>query len=188
MTPVIRISDAAFSSLKHIATWLDADTPAQTIDKLVRNEMERLGLERDSEKRSEVENGKGDGVLIFEKAPGLSFTRILSASIDRKKLTKTNWAGLLLGVIQKVHAKGIEGERLVRELHVPAKVGRYEDEGYKFHSALDISIQGQSASDAWKEIDRLAEKHCIRVELEFQWRNNDKAEHPNCIGKIQAGG
>ena len=186
--PVIRISDAAFSSLKHIATWLDADTPAQTINKLVNNEMERLGLERDSEKESGIGGGLEDGVLIFEKAPGLSFTRILSASIDRQKLTKTNWGELLLEVIHKVHAKGLEGERLVRELHVPAKIGRYEDEGYKFHSTLDISVQGQSASDAWKEIDRLTKKHDIRVELEFQWRDNDKAEHPNRIGKMQAGG
>ena len=184
MMPVIRISDAAFSNLKHIATWLDADTPAQTIDQLVRNEMERLGLERDSDAESGID---GDGVLTFEKTPGLSFTRILSASIDQRKLAKTNWAGLLLEVIHKVHAKGIEGERLVRELHVPAKVGRYEDEGYKFHPTLDISVQGQSAADAWKEIDRLAEKHGILVKLEFQWRDNEKAEHPNRIGKMQAG-
>ena len=184
MMPVIRINDAAFSSLKLIAKWLEIDTPAQTIDKLVTNEMERLGLERDSEK----ESGMEDGILIFEKAPGLSFTRILSASINRQKLIKTNWAGLLLEVIHKIHAKGLEGKRLVRELNVPAKIGRYEDEGYKFHSSLDISVQGQSASDAWKEIDRLAEKHGIQVELEFQWRDNDKAEHPNRIGKMKAGG
>lgn len=183
MMPVIRISDAAFSDLKHIATWLDARTPAETIDQLVRNEMDRLGLERDSEAELEME----DGLLIFQKAPPLTFTRILSASIDHRKLTKINWAGLLLEVIHKVHASGIEGERLVRELHVPAKVGRYEDEGYKFHPTLDISVQGQSASDAWKEVDRLAEKHGIPVELEFQWRDNEKAEHPNRIGKIQAG-
>lgn len=186
--PVVRISDAAFSSLKNIATWLDVDTPAQTIDRLVHNEMERLGLERDSEEGSGFKDGKGDDALIFEKAPGLSFTRILSATIDRQKLTKTNWARLLLEVIHKVHAKGIEGERFVRELHVPAKTGRYEGEGYKYYPTLDISVQGQSASDAWKEIDRLAEKHGIRVELEFQWRNNDKAEHPNRIGRLQAGG
>lgn len=183
MMPVIRISDAAFSNLKHIATWLDADTPAQTIDQLVRNEMERLGLERDSEAELEM----ADGLLTFEKAPPLTFTRILSASIDSRELTKTNWAGLLLEVIHKVHATGIEGDDLVRELYVPAKVGRYEDEGYKFHPTLGISVQGQSASDAWKEIDRLAKKHGILVKLEFQWRDNEKAEHPNRIGKMQAG-
>jgi hypothetical protein len=187
MMPVIRISDAAFSGLKHIATWLDADTPAQTIDKLVHNEMERLGLERDSENESGFGTKKENGVLIFEKAPGLSFTRILSASVDHQKLTNANWAGLLLEAIHRVREKGFEGEQLVRELQVPAKPGRYEDGGYKFHSTLNISVQGQSASDAWKEIHRLAEKHGIRVEVEFQWRENNKAEHPNRIGRIIAG-
>ncbi len=185
MMPVIRISDAAFTNLKHIATWLEADTPSQTIDRLVQNEMERLGLERDGE--SEAENGAGEDILIFEKAPGLSFTRILSAAIDNGPPIKTNWAGLLLEVVRKVHAKGITKERLIRELQVPAKVSKYEQHGFKYYPSLGISIQGQSASDVWKEVDRLAKKHGIPVDLEFQWRDNEKAQHPNRTARIRAG-
>ena len=35
MMPVIRLSDATFSELKAIATWLSAKTPSETIDRLV---------------------------------------------------------------------------------------------------------------------------------------------------------
>ncbi len=186
MMPVIRISDAAFADLKNISTWLEVDTPTKTIDQLVRNEMERLGLERDIETESNKAGGIDDA-LVFLETPGLTFTRILSASIGGREVVKPNWSWLLFLVVQKVHAKGIEGERLVRELHVPAKVGLYGEEGYTFDPALGISIQGQSASSAWKEIERLADIHGILVEVEFQWRDNEKAEHPNRIGRMKAG-
>jgi hypothetical protein len=65
---------------------------------------------------------------------------------------------MLLTMLAQLKAKGFDGEKLVRELQVPAKAERYEEEGFKYHSDLGISVQGQSASDAWKEIDRLAKK------------------------------
>ncbi len=93
--PVILVSDAAFANLKHIATWLEADTPAQTIDLLVANEMERLGLERDSEADRELVSRNGENILVFENenTPGLSFTRVLSASIGGRGLERNSAAG-----------------------------------------------------------------------------------------------
>lgn len=57
---------------------------------------------------------------------------------------------------------------------------RFEDEGFKYHPDLRVSIQGQSASDAWKEVDRLAKKWRIPVTVEFWWRQNSKALYPGC--------
>ena len=185
--PVIRVSAAAFANLKHIATWLEADTPAQAVDLLVTNEMERLGLERDSEVDHKVVSQNGENILTFEKTPGLSFTRVLNASVNGRGLAKSNWAVLLMEMIQSVHAKGISGNHLVQELNIPAKVGSYEHEGFKHNPAIDLSVQGQSAADAWREIQRLAEKHDTPVEIKFQWKDNKKAEHPGRIGKLQAG-
>lgn len=184
--PVIRISDSTFASLKHIATWTNVDTPSQTVNQLVREKMEQLGLENDGPTNSESTIKTDDGVLIFEKAPGLSFTRVLSASVDKSEMARTNWAGILLKIIQKIHTNGLVGERLVQELQIPAKIGDHDQNGYNYHPDLGVSFQGQSAPDAWREIDRLAEKHSIQVEVVFQWRDNEKAQHPNRIGKIQA--
>ncbi len=187
MMPVIRLNDATFADLKVIATWLDTDTPAETFSALVREKMDALGLERDVEDEASESVIDTDGDLAFDKAPGLTFTRILSARVNHDKAAKVNWAGLLVSVIGAVKAKGISGEKLVTELQVPAKAEAYTDEGYKFYADLGISVQGQSAQDAWKEVSRLAAKFSIPVEVRFQWRENLKAQHPGKIGLIRAG-
>ena len=63
----------------------------------------------------------------------------------------------------------------------------YEKEGFKYHPALGISVQGQSAQDCWKEVDRLARKWRIPVTVEFRWRQNPKAQHPGKTGVLQSG-
>lgn len=187
MMPVIRISDATFVDLKSIATWQGTETPSKTIENLVREKMDALDLERDvGDEQAEVVASEGEAT-VFERAPGLSFTRILSARIDGKSLDRPNWAGLLLEMVKRVKAKGISSDRLTNEMQVPAKSEAYEEEGYKFHPEIGISIQGQSAPDAWKEVSRLSDKHRIPVEVEFQWRDNDKAQYPGRVGIIRAG-
>lgn len=185
MMPVIRLNDATFIDLKTLSTWIGTKTPAETIDAIVREKMEALDLERDIDDRIHTEDNP-EGDLVFKKAPGLFFTRILSASVNKEKPEKMNWAGLLMKVIGQVKAKGLSGEKLVNELQVPAKATGYTMDGYKFHPDLGISIQGQSAPDAWKEVSRLATKYRIPVEVRFQWRDNQKAQHPGKIGVIRA--
>lgn len=183
MMPVVRISDATFSDLKSISKWLETDTPSQTIDQLVQEMMDKLGLERDVGDGQESEAD----VLRFEKVPGLSFTRLISAKVDGKPVRKPNWAKLLLDTVVAVKERGRSGKDLVRELKIPARPVVYEMEGYKFDRTLGISIQGQSAADAWKEIDRLAKKWRVPVEIEFQWRDNPKAQHPGRTGTLRTG-
>lgn len=184
--PVVRINDATFVDLKLVSTWLGTNTPSDTIDTLVREKMEALDLERDVEEGvNTVQNSSAP--LAFEKPPGLSFTRVIEASIGGERYTKVNWARLLFKMIEIVKDKGVEGDDLVRELQVPTRADEYIEEGYKYHSNLGISVQGQSAQDAWREVSRLAEKYRIPVEVQFQWRENKKAQHPGEVGAIRAG-
>ena len=187
MMPVIRISDATFVDLKSIATWLGADTPSKTIERLVREKMDSLDLERDAgEEVTEVASSE-EGPFYFERTPGLTFTRILSATMNGQPLDKPKWAGLLIEMAKRVKAKGFASDQLATELQIPTKRNAYEEEGYRFYPELGLSIQGQSAQDAWREISRLADKHRIPVEIEFQWRDNEKAQHPGRVGIIRAG-
>lgn len=193
MMPVVRVNDATFVDLKSVATWLGTETPSLTIDRLVREKMEQLGLERDDAPEGlvapEVMNTTSDnGTMEFRSAPGLSFTRMLDASVRGQALAKANWSGVLLRVITATKKKnGMDAKALSQELQVPSKPHEYDSEGYKYQAELGISIQGQSAQDAWKEIHRLAEKHRIPVEVRFQWRENDKAQYPGRIGVLRAG-
>ena len=184
--PVVRISDATFADLKSIATWFGTKTPSETIDRIVREAMEQLGMERDDEPEGVAATMNG-GALHFDAAPGLTFTKPLAASVNGKAIQSPRWSAILLTMIGQVKAKGFEGERLVRELAIPAKPEVYEEEGYKYYSELGISVQGQSAADAWKEVDRLANKWRIPVKVEFWWRQNPKAQYPGKTGVLRSG-
>lgn len=185
--PVIRISDATFANLGVINTWAGAKTPGETIDRLVREEMERLGIERDDEPR-DSEAQSSAGATAHENMPGLTFTKLLKAEIDGRPMPRPNWSALLLAMIGVVKARGLDGDRLVSELAIPAKTERYADEGFKYHPELGLSVQGQSAADCWKEVDRLARQWRIPVRVEFRWRANPKAQHPGKVGKLRSGG
>lgn len=186
MMPVVRINDATFADLKSIATWFGTKTPSETIDRIVREAMEQLGMERDDEPE-EVAATTSDGAMQFDSAPGLGFTKPLAASINGKALHSPRWSAILLTMIAQVKAKGFEGEKLVHELAIPAKAEQYEEEGFKYQPDLGISVQGQSASDCWKEVDRLAKKWRIPVSVEFRWRQNPKAQHPGRTGVLRSG-
>lgn len=186
MMPVIRINDAAFAGLKSISLWWGTKTPAETLDRVIRETMEQLGLEQDDEGDDTIVTS--GNVMQFESSPGLSFTKPLKVTINGKSLQSPRWSSILLTTIAAVKSKaGVEGEKLVRELGVPAKAERYERDGFKFHKNLGISVQGQSASDVWKEVSRLAQRHRIPVTVEFWWRQNPKARFPGKTGSLKAG-
>lgn len=155
--------------------------------------MEQLGLERDDASEEtvgheEMSVASNNGDMEFRSAPGLSFTRLLDASVGGQTLGKANWWGVLLRVIAATKKKsGMDAKALSQELQVPSKPHEYSSEGYKYQAGLGISIQGQSAQDAWKEIHRLANKHRVAVEVRFQWRDNEKAKHPGRVGVLRAG-
>ncbi len=111
---------------KSIATWFGSTkTPSETIDRIVREAMEQLGMERDDEPE-ELRTSTGDGAIQFDTAPGLAFTKPLAASINGKSLHSPRWSAILLTMIAQVKAKGFDGDKLVRELAVPAKAEQYE--------------------------------------------------------------
>lgn len=187
MMPVVRINDATFANLSTLRVWFRLKTPSETIDRIVQEAMEQLGMERDDEPEA-APTVTSDGPMHFDTAPGLAFTKPLKASINGKALHSPRWSSILLTMIAQVKAKGCEGERLVRELGIPARAVQYEEEGFSYHPDLGISVQGQSAADCWKEAARLANKWRIPVSVEFWWRQNPKAQHPGKTGLLRSGG
>lgn len=136
--------------------------------------MDQLGFERDEEPDSETAVNVG-GAMEFSETPGLTSTKLLTASLNGKAIQSPRWSSILYAMIDYMKSKGIEKEQLVRELHIPVKVGSYTSEGFRYHHKLGVSLQGQSAADAWKEVERLAKKWKVPVEVEFWWRQNNKA-------------
>lgn len=188
MMPVIRVNDGDFEDLKSIAAWYGTPTPSEAVRRIIRETMERLGMERDPEPTQAVASIASAGAIEFGSAPGLAFTKPLSASVNGKSIPNPRWSDILLATIGQVKAKGLEGSNLVHELQVRwARADQYNEEGFTYHPDLGISVQGQSASDAWKEIDRMANKWRIPVTVEFQWRQNPKAQYPGKTGVLRSG-
>ena len=185
MMPVVRINDATFTDLSTLKTWFGTKSPSETIDRIVREAMEQLGMERDEE--ADVAAIASDGAMQFDRAPSLIFTKPLAASINGRAIQNPNWSTILHAMLAVVKAKGLEGEKLVRELAIPTRANKYEEEGFKYQADLGISVQGQSATDAWKEVDRLAKKWAIPVTVEFMWRQNPKAQYPGKSGVLRSG-
>lgn len=138
-------------------------------------------------KREKLFSRQAGAQCNFDSAPSLAFTKPLLASVNGKAIQNPHRSTILLTVIAQVKAKVGKSDKLLRELHVPAKANKHENEGFKYHSKLGISIPGQSASDAWKEVDRLAKKWGIPVQVEFEWRQNPKAQYPGRTGLLHAG-
>ena len=186
MMPVVRINDATFADISTLKTWFKTKSPSETIDHIVREAMEQLGIEHDDETEG-VSVASTDGALMFDTAPPLTFTKLMKVTVNGKPIQNPNWASILHVMIAQVKAKGFEGEKLVRELGVPSKAATYEDDGYRYVPELGISVQGQSAEDAWKEVDRLAKKWGIPITVEFVWRQNPKAHRPGKAGVLRSG-
>jgi hypothetical protein len=186
MMPVVRVSDATFADLSTLKTWFGIKTPGEAIDRIVREAMEQLGMERDDEPEA-APNKTNGGAMQFDTAPGLAFTKPLAASINGTTLHKPHWSSIMLAMIAQVKAKGFEGEKLVRELSVPTRAEQYEEEGFTYYPDLGISVQGRSAPEIWKEVDRLAKKWRIPVRVEFWWRQTPKAQYPGKTGVLRSG-
>jgi len=183
IVPVIRISDAAFSDLKSVSTWLGTKTPSATIEKLVAEKMDDLDLERDINANVGIKSG----VLKFDKTPGLSHTLPLYAYIDQTKILSPRWSGVLIKTIEALKARNLNAEEIYQILDIPAQLGKHEGPGYKFYPEIGLSIQGQSAPNAWKEASRLAQKYNFPIAVKFKWYDKPKAQHPGRVGILNKG-
>ena len=108
MMPVVRINDATFADLKSIATWFGTKTPSETIDRIVREAMEQLGMECEDEPE-EVATKTSDGAMQFDTAPGLAFTKPLAASMNGKSL----WEGYGVDIVLVIVGRGPPARRLM---------------------------------------------------------------------------
>jgi hypothetical protein len=174
MMPVIRISDAAFADLATMGAWFKTKSAADTLERVVREMMDNLGLARNEEPEE-------------AEPSAVTFTKVLSASIGDKAIPDPSWINVLLASIAELQKTGLKGEALVRELKISTRADRHTKNGFKYYSELGISIQGQSARDIWREVRRLAEKYGFGVMLQLRWDDNPKAQYPGLVRDVVAG-
>ncbi len=186
MMPVIRLNDATFADLSALKTWYGTKTPSETIDRIVRDAMEQLDMERDAA-AEEVTVTTSDGAMHFDAAPGLAFTKPLAASINGKALHSPCWSALLLTMIAQVKTKASRVTSSFANLPSLQRLSGMMRKVSNSVLTLGISVQGQSASDCWKEVERLSKKWAIPVSVKFWWKQNPKAQYPGKTGILRSG-
>jgi hypothetical protein len=95
MMPVVRINDTTFADISTLKTWFKTKSPSDTIDRIVREAMEQLGIEHDDETEGDAV-ASTDGTLLFDAAPSLTFTKPMKVTINGKTIQNPNWAAILV--------------------------------------------------------------------------------------------
>ena len=189
--PVVRISDATLAGIRTLDQWFEAGTPSAVIDRLVREGMEKydLEVERPNDTPSYLAPAEGGHNIphLFTETPGLTHTKCIDARVDGMQLANPKWSSILIAAIAAVKSRGHTGRDLASALQINASPSRLESNGYKFYPNIGISVQGQSAPDAWREAARLAEKFDFDISVEFVWREKEGAAFPGQVGKMTIG-
>lgn len=179
----IEVPDRVFERLQAIATPF-VDTPISVIEHLLdRHEKALRSLTRSDQAQ---EGGLTIDAQSFApgKPPRLTHTRLIKAVFDKEELARPKWNEL----VRRAHE--IAYERLgdfesLRQVSVANLVkGEKQDEGFRPLNELGFSLQGVDANDAWQIGYGLAKKLAVPIEVWFEWREKEGAEHPGVTGVL----
>jgi hypothetical protein len=174
---MITLSDDYDAKLKALVTEPFVDTRVSIVERLIDDELARRGITPNG--NNHVQPAGGNGLHLNPDAPeNLRHTKVLSARIDGRDLNRPKWNN----VIDRLHILGLQRlgsfEALERASGARLRRGRFEDQGYKYISEADISIQGVAANPAWANSLRLARALRVPIELRIEWRVKDGAARP----------
>jgi hypothetical protein len=117
-------------------------------------------------------------------APDLTHTKLIHASVRGDVIRSPSWNALLEKAVITV-APAVSDFEVLRTMTLANIVeGKKSNEGYHYLSELKLSIQGQSANDAWRATASLALQMNMRIEAKFFWRDKPGAQHPGKSGSF----
>jgi hypothetical protein len=127
-----------------------------------------------------------DGVMICDpkNPPGLSFTRIISASIggqDARKWNQLTDAGFRLAWQQGY--KDVADIRNWSGANI--RPGTYTREGFHPVGGTGLSVPGMSAPRAWEVAMCIAERLRVPIVVQFHWLDNPNAAHRGMQARMQ---
>lgn len=184
--PNISLSETAFAELKSLAEPF-VDTPESLIASLIHAEVIRRGLP--------AKNGKLDVPtpmplptaiqLNPDTHPSLAFSRVISATVDGQPIHRPKWNTIMVHMHLLSLKRLGSFEALRRASGASLRKGQYEDEGFKYISEGDFSVQGVDANKAWDHSLKLARAVKVDIHVLFEWRDFDEAAHPGKTGILE---
>lgn len=121
--------------------------------------------------------------------PSLKHSKVLRAVVNGKEVAKPNWTTIRQSVVEiGFLEEGRDLRWLQRVCPVNAVPGVKDDEGYTYYPDLGVSIQGQSAPNAWGATVSAATALGLPVKVWFQWRARPDARYPGKRGLLTVSG
>ena len=121
------------------------------------------------------------------KLPDLKYTKVLGAKLSTEEIIKPNWNRLVERVLLHAKKQFPDFEDLRKVCHINLVQGLKEDEGYRYLSDVDLSLQGLSANNACVALVNSAASLKIRLEITFQWRLREGAAYPGEVAQLKLG-
>ena len=119
--------------------------------------------------------------------PSLTYTKVLDASIDGEPIAGAKWNLLRNEAIRRLLRRGLPLEKVRQVCPVNMVKGRKEDEGYRYLTDIDISVQGMDANGACQALLTAAMQGGISIDVGFMWRLRDDAANPGRRGRLRVG-
>lgn len=182
MTVSISLSDDTYRRLQAAAEPFVDNTPEAVIVKLLRAwESQATPSNRNS--------GEPDLESVREsfdprKPPSLTHTKVSAARINGESIPSPTWNGLMDSILTLAFERlgGLAALRRIASVNLAE--GVKGDEGYRYVSKGNFSVQGQDANSAWRAIVQIADRLQIPTVVEFEWRVKPEAQFPGTLGRM----
>ena len=180
---IISVRNQIFSRMQRVGESL-VDTPDSVIERLLDFYEQHHGMAAPSHSEIALEQAAWDPM----SPPSLRHTKVMSAILAGREVTSPSW-NRLVDEIARIGKKRLGSfSELKKQLPANIVEGIKQDQGYRYLSDVNLSVQGQDAQDAWRSVAQLAKTLNIRVEVYFLWRNNPAAAFPGEMGNLTIGG
>ena len=176
--PSIQIEQNTFKRLQRAALAF-VDTP----DSVIRRALDALD---DNSGSVNVDISKESIKLNYtdRNLPSLKHTKVMSAVLDGRGLSKPNWNSLLDEVLLGAKKSGLS----VNEIRAVGGVNVVDQmkstEGFHPVGKTGMSVQGQDAVRACSGALAIGRKIGMKIEVEFVWRDKEGAAHPGKSGLL----
>jgi hypothetical protein len=177
--PQIIVEQSTFERLQRHAQPL-VDTPDTLINRAL-DALEQLACLHAPEHR----NAGSERRIDPRALPSLTHTRVLDAAVGGEQIAKANWNLLLAEMLRRAMKRVGSYDKLRLLCPVNMVHGQKEVEGYSYIPDIDISVQGQDANTACRNIVTAAQSLGIAINIGFMWRHKLGSAHPGERARLQ---
>ena len=102
----------------------------------------------------------------------------MAATLDRKRIAKPNWNGLLRQILVRAMKRLRIFEELQKRCPVTIIRGERGDAGYRYLRKADISVQASDTNRACRALVTVAQDLGMAIEIDFMWLQKEGAARP----------